>query len=459
MRTLAASTLVLVLMAAAGCAPTTVAVPVVTVPKFPEFVRPEVPAALAGSDAAFMHDRAWRFLQAGDFRSAERELAIALKAAPMFYPAETASGYVALAQMDAKAALALFDRALGRQADYISALTGKGQALLALNREPEAIAAFEAALAANPALAVNPALVDLRRRVEVLRFRSVERGLAAAREAARGGQTDEAIRAYTAAIASSPESAFLYRELAAVERQGGDADGALTHFRKAVALDPSDAASLAQIAELLEARGDFAGALAAYGDSLAIEANVTVEGKRDALIARGELAKLPEPYRAIDAAPQVTRGDLAALIGVRLGPLLRTMPMREASVITDVGAADWAERWIMAVARAGVMEPYDNHTFQPRSVVRRIDLAQAIGPLLARAASPALLKQWQGAPVALSDLAPDHLAFPAASLAVASGVLTPDPDGRFQPSRIVTGQEAVEAIQQVAAIAGLADRR
>jgi hypothetical protein len=119
----------------------------------------------------------------------------------------------------------------------------------------------------------------------------------------------------------------------------------------------------------------------------------------------------------------------------------------------------WAEPWIMTVARAGVMESYDNHTFQPESVVRRIDLAQALSPLLARAAPAALLKQWQNARVTVSDLAPDHLAFPAASVAVASGVLTLDPVGRFQPSRIVTGQEAVEAIQQLAAIAGLADRR
>ena len=451
MRTLAASTLVLVLVTAAACAPKTIPVPVVTAPKFPEFVRPEVPAAMAGSDAALMHDRAWRFLQAGDFRSAERDLAIVLRAAPTFYPAETASGYVALAQSDAKAALAYFDRALARQSDYTAALVGKGQTLLALNRESEAIAAFEAALAVDPTL-------DLRRRIEVLRFRSAERGLAAARQAARTGRPDEAIRAYTAAIASSPDSAFLYRELAAVERQAGDADGALTHFRKAVELDPGDAGSHAQIAELLEERGDVDGALAAYRESLAIEANATVEGKRDTLVARGELAKLPESYRAIEAAPQITRGDLAALIGVRLDPLLQTIPMRDASVITDV-RTHWAEHWIMAVARAGVIEPYDNHTFQPSSVVRRIDLAQALSPLLARAAAPALLKQWQSARVMVSDLAPDHLAFPAASLAVASGVLTLDPDGRFQPSRIVTGQEAVGAIQRIAALPGLTDRR
>ena len=407
MRTLAASTLVLVLVTAGACAPKTIAVPVVTAPKFPEFVRPDVPAAMAGSDAALMHDRAWRFLQAGDFRSAERDLAVALRAAPTFYPAEAASGYVALAQSDAKAALAHFDRALARQPDYTAALVGKGQTLLALKMESEAIAAFEAALAANPTL------VDLRRRTEVLRFRSAERGLAAARQAARTGRPDEAIRAYTAAIASSPESAFLYRELAAVERQAGDTNAALSHFRKAVELDPGDAGSHAQIGEVLEARGDFDGALAAYRQSLAIEANAAVEGKRDALVAREEFAKLPESYRAIEAAPQVTRSDLAALIGVRLGPLLQTMPIRDASVITDV-PGHWAEHWIMAVARAGVIEPYDNHTFQPGSVVRRVDLAQALSPLLARAAAPAQLKQWQSAGVTLTDLAPDHPAFPAA---------------------------------------------
>jgi len=42
---------------------------------------------------------------------------------------------------------------------------------------------------------------------------------------------------------------------------------------------------------------------------------------------------------------------------------------------------------------------------------------------------------------------------------VAAAVLTLDPDGRFQPSRIVTGQEAVGAIQQLAVLAGLTDRR
>src|SRR5205823_696971 len=109
-----------------------------------------------------------------------------------------------------------------------------------------ALAAFSAVVTADPSR------TDIAQRVEVLKFRSVEQGIARAREAARTGRLDEAIPVYSAAIASSPDSAFLYRELAGVERQRADLDAALEHFRKAVALEPGDARSLAQIGEILE---------------------------------------------------------------------------------------------------------------------------------------------------------------------------------------------------------------
>ena len=102
--------------------------------------------------------------------------------------------------------------------------------------------------------------------------------------------------------------------------------------------------------------------------------------------ARAELARLPAEYRAIGEAPQITRGELAALIGVRLAPLLQPDRRVDAEPITDA-RTDWAATWILAVARAGVMEPFANHAFQPRTVVRRIDLAQAVERLLTRIAA------------------------------------------------------------------------
>ena len=222
---------------------TAIAVPVVTTPQFPDFVRPVVPADLATLPAASNQERAWQFLQAGDLHDAEREVAAALKAVAGFYPAETTGGYVAAgAKGREERRWRDFDRALERRSDYAPALAGKGEALVALNRDGEAIDAFQAALTADPSL------TDLTRRVEVLRFRGVERDVTAARQAAQSGKTDDALRAYRVAIDHSPDTAFLYRERGVIEREHGDADAALADFRKAVALDASDAASLVEIA-------------------------------------------------------------------------------------------------------------------------------------------------------------------------------------------------------------------
>src|SRR5437899_819925 len=240
MRIAAGLVLIGVLAFGAACGEKTkaIALPVVTAPHYPDFVRPVVPADLATQPAATNQERAWQFLQAGDLHNADREVAAALKLSANFYPAETTGGYLQLVQKDAKSALAHFDRALSRQGNYAPALAGKADALVALNREGEAIDALQAALTADPSL------TDLTRRVEVLRFRAVERDVTTARQAAQSGKVDDALRAYRAAIDHSPETGFLYRERGVIEREHGDADAALADFRKAVSLDASDAASL-----------------------------------------------------------------------------------------------------------------------------------------------------------------------------------------------------------------------
>jgi tetratricopeptide (TPR) repeat protein len=447
MRKLLLATLVFI----SACAPKTVPAPVVTAPRFPEFMRPAVPAAMADGPAAASASRGWASLQAGDLRSAEREFAAALKTLPAFYPAETSLGYLELARKDARAALPHFDRALelNAQHDDVAAFLGRATALLALNREAEALAALEGALAADPSQ------TELARRIEVLRFRNAEQRLARARDAARSGRLDEAAQAYIAAIASSPDSAFLYRELAGVEKQKGDTEAALEHFRKASALDPGDAKTLEQIGEILEARDDFEGAAKAYMDAAGIEPSADLDRRLEAVQAKVALARLPEEYRAIDSAAQITRADLAALIGIRLNGMLASARRSDAALITDV-RNNWAANWIMSVARAGVMEPFANHAFLPRTVVRRTDLAQAAARLLARLASqnPARAKAWDAARLKFSDLSPNHLAYPAASVAVASGVMKTAAGNSFQPSRAVSGAEAIDAIAKIQALAG-----
>lgn len=438
---------VLVLLAVgAACAPKTAPLPVVTTPRHPEFVYPHVPPELASSPAVASHERAWTYLQAGNLRGAEREASEALTLAPGFYPAAATAGYASLADRDWREALEHFDRALDQSRTYLPALMGRGEALVSLEREDDAAATFEAALA------VDPSLSETRRRVEVLRFRGLEKQIASARSAAAAGRSADAIMAYRSAIARSPESAFLYREVATLEQQRGATADAVAHWRQALALEPGDTTSMAGIGQALEAEGDTEGALAVYDEILTLEALPSIAARRDALRSRLELARLPVQYQTIPSALTVSRGDLAALVGVHLGVILQARG-GEAVVLTDV-RGHWAEPWIMAVTAAGVIEPYANHTFQPSSAITRGDLAQIVVQLLPRVASAQNVQTWQASRGRFTDISNSHLAYPAASMAVASGVMAVTERGEFQPTRSVTGAEALDVIERLSEMAG-----
>jgi tetratricopeptide (TPR) repeat protein len=438
-------TLALALLAA-GCAARAVMPPAPATPRYPDFRYPTVPA---GADAiqATRIERGWRYLQSDNARSAEREFEAALKLQPSFHPAATALGYVELARRGAAEAVSYFDRALESDSGYVPALLGRGQALLELGRDGEALASFEAALKADPSL------TDLTARIDVLRFRALQENLARAKAASDAGRWAEARAAYGQAIAASPESSFLYRELAEVERKAGEQAQALEHFKKATSLDPSDAMSYARIGNILEEQGDSAGAIAAYERARAIDPNEVDAARIERLRDAEALEKMPPEYRAIPSSANATRGEIAALISTRLSPLIERVPARQI-VVTDV-RSHWAQPWISSVLRAGVMETQPNYTFQPDARVRRVDLAQIVARVLDLIArdKPAAASAWQGNNQKIADVPPGHLNYPSVSAAVASAVMPLTETGTFQLLRPVTGAEAVEVVARLEALA------
>ncbi len=412
---------------------------------FPELLYPTVPKNAPAADAASI-DRGWRYLQNEDLSSAEREFQAPLKRNPRFHPALTGRAYVALARRDHQSALAAFDAAIENAIQYVPALLGRGQTLLALGRDADAIAAFEAALL------VDPSLAAVRQRLDVLRFRGVRDVVERARTAAREGRLDDARSAYQQALQLSPDTAFLHRELGLVERRRGDLTAALAELRRAVALDTSDAATLIDIGDLLEQQGHYDEAVQAFRSAFELDPSEDLRKRVAFLSERAREAKLPAEFLALPQVQQITRGDLAALIGVRFEELLRAAPSRQ--VVTTDTSGHWANRWIAAVARVGVIEPFANHTFQPKTPIRRVDLATAVQRLLtlATGALPALRKEWTDNAPTIADVGQGHLNYAAVSIAVASGAM-PLIDGRFQVSRNVSGAETIEVIDRVRAIA------
>ena len=429
-----------------ACAAARAVPPVPTTPHYPEFLYPVVPEPLKFSPGATHIEYAWRYLQANDLRSAEREFAVAAKRSPGLYPADTGVGYVELARRDYEDAIARFDASLLAAPQYVPALVGRGQALLGARRENEALVAFEAALAADPSLA------DVRRRIDVLRFKNAEEVVEAAREAARAGRLDVARDAYRRALEGSPDSAFLHRELGIVERRRGDTAAALAELKRAVELDPSDAASMVQIGELLEEQQDYVGAAEAYRAAAELEPSDALTKRLADVAEKERIAKLPAEFHAIPQNESITRGELAALIGIRLETLLEDAPPRQV-VITDA-RNHWAAPWVTEVAQAGVLDPFPNHTFQPGARVRRGDLATAVSRLVLLAArdDEERREAWTRARPRIADMSPGHLSYPAVAVAVASGVMPLLEGERFAVTRPVSGAEAIDIIGRVRAL-------
>ncbi len=427
-----------------ACA-TTTRPPVTATPQYPDYPMPTIPADLAA--APDVRDRltsGWQRLQANDLRGARADLNAALQRDPGFYPAEAALGFVELAARQPAEASAHFEVAIAGSEDYLPAWLGQSDALLALGRDADATTALERVLA------LDPARDDVRARLELVRFRAVQALIDEGRTARQVGQTDEARQRFERALALSPSSALILHELADVEMSAGRLGEAERYARQAVDVDPRDAQGQATLGAVLEAREQFAEAADAYARAVALDARPEWTARVTDLRARAELAALPAEFRAVPTATEVTRGQVAAYIGIRLEALIARAPARIADVATDV-RTHWASKWILPVTRAGVMSLYANHTFQPDATVPRGDFAGIVAELLSLAFAdrPSDLMQWVGEQPHFEDLPTTNIRYPSVALAVAVGAMSPRAGDRFDLAAPLSGPELESAIGRI----------
>jgi hypothetical protein len=138
------------------------------------------------------------------------------------------------------------------------------------------------------------------------------------------------------------------------------------------------------------------------------------------------------------------------LLAYRLSGLLQAAA-RGTVLITD-SRRHWAQASILLAARAGAMEVYPNHTFQPSAGMTRGEFAAVVARVLNLVASrtPQASQAWTDARLAFTDVRGGHRLHVAISRAVASGVMQPLEGQTFGVTRPMTGAEAVEAIDRLA---------
>jgi Flp pilus assembly protein TadD len=383
-------------------------------------------------------EAAWISLLSGDLRAAERGFQRVLKEQPGFIPAETGLAYTWLRAERPEPAGQGFASVLERRPEYFPALLGAAGAAL---RRDDPEAALELLRRAQE---VEPRDVAVRRRLAEVRVQVTERRVGAARAALEAGQHEAAIETYRRALADAPEVPELRLELAEALAARGEGS-------EAIALLLSDSSGdrrvLLRLGELQAAAGQYEQAMNAYRRLLERDPrDEEAREKARRVHEEWELQQMPEEYRRIRTALNITRADLAALLAIKVTALARVKEA-EPRVAVDISGS-WARAHIIKALALDLMTVYPNHTFQPAATVRRGDLARAVQKVLD------LLRHPSGGAPPITDMSNTNLFHYPAARVVAAGLMDLTPEGAFQAWRPVSGGEATDVIEGLVRLVG-----
>jgi Tfp pilus assembly protein PilF len=291
-------------------------------------------------------------------------------------------------------------------------------------------------------------------RFEALRDDLVKDATASARTALAAGNRATAKKEFLRVLDYAPDAAGAHLELARIYRQEKNAPEALDHYKAALAGGSPDKALMREYGEFLAEAGELGLSLEVLEKLAAASPKDASLGKRiDELRSKLGVYEIPSQYDAIPGLEAIAREDLAALIGVEFADYLQAQGPRT-EILVDI-AASWAQRYIVSIASLEIIRGSENHTFQPRRIVNRAELADAavrlIGVLQQRGAKFVPLVEARR--IQIADVAADNAFYPSIAKALAYQVMTLAPDRTFGPERTVSGEEAIRILDIIQRLA------
>jgi Tfp pilus assembly protein PilF len=417
------------LLGAWACASAPVAPPAFFVEDLPaEAMRLKLDERIAAVDA-------WEALKAGRVEQARKYLA---KLGPANPTREAGLAYADLLAGNMPAAEARFKSSVEGTPSMVPSRIGLVQIYESRRERDKAFAEY------REILKLDPGNRWAKPRFEALRDDLVREATADARTALAAGNRETAKRDFLRVLEYAPETASAHLELARIFRQEKAKEEALAHYQAVMAAGPADKPLLREYAEFLAEAGELGLSLEALEKIAAGEPRDTAVTRRvEEIRAKLGVYEIPSQYDAIPALEAITREDLAALIGVKFEDTL-AVPGARTEILVDISTS-WAQRYIVTVASLEIVRASVNHTFQPRRIINRAELADAavrlIDVLQTRGAKFVPLVESRR--IQIADVAADNVFYASIAKALAYQVMTLTPDRKFEPERTVSGEEAI----------------
>ena len=389
----------------------------------------------------------WSALQLGNFDTAESNLSRLGRKYGRSPEVTTALGFLELRLGRWPASERYFSIALAERSGFRPAESGYFLAALATGNEE---LAYERLLQVREASPDHP-LVD--RYASTLQVNVAEARLGTARELIEQGLNKDAASAYARALEVAPEVGGLYIEAAEAAHAAGLHAQAVIHAERATELEPRNGGAFRILGEARYATDNLTLALEAFRAAARLSPrDADVIARFETIEAEYEEQNLPPEYEGIRDADRLTRQQLAALLYLELRDAYDGVPETTQVIATDIGDS-WAQTFIRHVVGTGILEVFPNHMFQPQAFVRRADLADGLAAAIEVLAPTAydMARRSSRFRQHFPDLSSENIHYESAALTISLGFLMARASGDFDPQSLVSGSEAVSAVEVLAA--------
>ncbi len=356
-------------------------------------------------------------------------------------------GYINSLSNKLQAAEKFFRQALQYRPELALAHSGLAQIYQKTGQEDQAFAAL------REVLKTEPDNLWAKQQYESLKARKLEEVLAEAKSALDSDDIKKGKAALLKALYYAPQHTDSHLKLAEIYKKENKLQNALVHLKAASSAEPENADILRNYAETLFQAGQLTKSLSRYEQlsKLEPEKEETQDRIEDLKNQLG-IVELPALYDSIPSSEAITREEMAALLAIKFKGIVdestETPP-----IIIDTSVS-WASKFILQITSLQIMNIYPNHTFQPKKMLNRAEIAEIFSRLALYLEKKGfkLIQQIPPNKIRISDILPQNYYYPSIVKMLSYGIMELTMDRAFQPDLTVSGEKAIKLLDIILAL-------
>ena len=389
-------------------------------------------------DERIVIEDAWRSLKQGKGSKARKILMRLDEQSPFYY---VGMGYAYFMMNDVGLSEDFFKAAQRYSPEMTIVHLGLGQIYHRTGRDELAFAEF------REIIKKDPDHIWVRAPYENLKRQKTQESLDKGKTYLDAENTESSKEAFLQALYYSPESIRAHLSLADIFQQENNLENALVHLDAANKNDPENIDILNRYGDILFLANENKQSLEIYEKLLGEKPkNQEYQQRIEILKNRLGIFELPSQYNTIVTSEAISKEDVAALLVVKFKDILEKTT-KEPPIIIDI-ATSWADGYILQMTSLGLLDIYPNHTFRPKKIITRAEMAEILLRLINHLMDRGyrFLQQIPSESIQISDVSPDNYYYQPIIQIISYDIMSLSLDKTFKPDLPVSGQDSIKLL-------------